>query len=133
MFKENVSSWDIKIYCYWKVKNKNVLDCEILYIRRRERTRERKEKLAGYYANQNTAQSLCKGEKKISQWTTLRLKLFEWFFSEWRKAELMRARSNPAQETKMLRGNKSPAGIPAIHRLTIKTLIKYDPSEVQVL
>lgn len=55
------------------------------------------------------------------------------YFSEWRKAELMRVRSKPVEETKMLRGNESPAGIPAIHRLTIKTLIKHDPSEVQSL
>lgn len=90
------------------------------------------EELSGYYANWTTEFILCAEEERFLNeplWDGSYLN----YFSEWRKAELKRGRSKPVEEKKMLRGNESPAGIPAIHRLTIKTLIKHDPSEVQAL
>lgn len=54
-------------------------------------------------------------------------------FSEWRKVELRRGRSNLANETKMLKKTECPAGIPANHKLAMETLTKYGLFEVQVL
>lgn len=80
--------------------------------------------LAGFYANQSRPHSLWREESPLNELLWGERYLND--FSEWRKAELRRGRSNLAKETKMLKKTERPAGIPASHRLVIETLRKYD-------